>query len=255
MRSRQRTVRPHPRSALCSRRPEDQGTVRATVAYGTQHILTMYGGVIAPPLIVGGAAGLSRAEMAPAGHRRPLHGRSRHPAADPRVPSFGSAAAPGAGHLVRERLHHGGDRQRGRAARGLRLGHRGRADRAGDPPFFAQLIRFFPPVVTGVDHHLIGLSLLPVAAMWAMGGTGRRPRLGWRTSGSPGSPCDHPGAQPGLCQAISRLSILLAIVLGTVVAAALAWPTSPGRDRPVVAFPTPFALRRADVPRRRRSSR
>ena len=34
------------------------------LAYGTQHILTMYGGVIAPPLIVGGAAGLSPGDMA-----------------------------------------------------------------------------------------------------------------------------------------------------------------------------------------------
>src|SRR5699024_12112411 len=33
------------------------------LTYGTQHILTMYGGVIAPPLIIGEAAGLSGSEM------------------------------------------------------------------------------------------------------------------------------------------------------------------------------------------------
>ena len=46
-------------------RPEDEmyGFGRL-LAYGTQHILTMYGGVIAPPLIVGGAAGLSPGDMA-----------------------------------------------------------------------------------------------------------------------------------------------------------------------------------------------
>ena len=30
-----------------------------SAAYGLQHVLTMYGGIIAPPLIVGAAAGLS----------------------------------------------------------------------------------------------------------------------------------------------------------------------------------------------------
>src|SRR5699024_11250692 len=33
------------------------------LTYGTQHILTMYGGVIAPPLIIGEAAGLSGSDM------------------------------------------------------------------------------------------------------------------------------------------------------------------------------------------------
>jgi uric acid transporter len=40
-------------------RPEDEMLpFGQLVVYGAQHILTMYGGVIAPPLIVGGAAGL-----------------------------------------------------------------------------------------------------------------------------------------------------------------------------------------------------
>jgi xanthine/uracil permease len=46
-------------------RPEDQSYGPGQLlAYGTQHILTMYGGVIAPPLIVGGAAKLSPGDMA-----------------------------------------------------------------------------------------------------------------------------------------------------------------------------------------------
>ena len=46
-------------------RPEDEMYgFGQLLAYGTQHILTMYGGVIAPPLIVGGAAGLSPGDMA-----------------------------------------------------------------------------------------------------------------------------------------------------------------------------------------------
>ena len=38
--------------------------IGASFGYGLQHVLTMYGGIIAPPLIVGGAAGLSGAEQA-----------------------------------------------------------------------------------------------------------------------------------------------------------------------------------------------
>ena len=46
-------------------RPEDEKLpFTSLVLYGTQHILTMYGGVIAPPLILGGAAGLAPTDMA-----------------------------------------------------------------------------------------------------------------------------------------------------------------------------------------------
>ena len=38
------------------------GAVKS-LAYGLQHVLTMYGGIIAPPLIVGTAAGLSAQQI------------------------------------------------------------------------------------------------------------------------------------------------------------------------------------------------
>lgn len=45
-------------------RPEDENLgVGANIAYGFQHVLTMYGGIIAVPLIVGQAAGLGPAEI------------------------------------------------------------------------------------------------------------------------------------------------------------------------------------------------
>ncbi len=45
-------------------RPEDEKLpLGKTFAYGLQHVLTMYGGIIAPPLIIGGAAGLSSTEI------------------------------------------------------------------------------------------------------------------------------------------------------------------------------------------------
>ena len=40
------------------KRPEDENLgLAANVAYGFQHVLTMYGGIIAVPVIVGQAAG------------------------------------------------------------------------------------------------------------------------------------------------------------------------------------------------------
>src|SRR2546423_9280562 len=37
-------------------------------------------------------------------------------------------------------------------------------------PFFGRLIRFFPPVVTGTVITIIGIALLPVAALDVVGG-------------------------------------------------------------------------------------
>lgn len=46
-------------------RPEDERLpLGRTFAYGFQHVLTMYGGIIAVPLIVGTAAGVSQDDIA-----------------------------------------------------------------------------------------------------------------------------------------------------------------------------------------------
>ena len=46
-------------------RPEDERlSVLTLLGYGTQHILSMFGGVIAVPIIVGTAAGLSGPQIA-----------------------------------------------------------------------------------------------------------------------------------------------------------------------------------------------
>src|SRR6478672_7322874 len=159
-------------------RPEDKKyPSRLLVAYGSQHILTMYGGVIAPPLIVGGAAGLSPADLGllvtaglfisgaatllqtlglgPVGARLPIVQGISFASVSTMVaiasegglqPVFGSIIVAGLIGLVLS-------------------------------SFFAQLVRLFPPVVTGSIITVIGLSLLPVAFTWAMGGAGS-PTLG-----------------------------------------------------------------------------
>ena len=56
-------------------------------------------------------------------------------------------------------------------------------------PLFSKIIRFFPPVVTGTVITTIGLTLMPVAANWAMGGNqGGRTTAAWPTSAWPPPP-------------------------------------------------------------------
>src|SRR6185312_893553 len=112
-------------------------------------------------------------------------------------------------------------------------------------PIFSKVIRFFPPVVNGVVITTIGLTLMPVAANWAMGGSAKSPDYG--------SPANIGLAGITLLvvlllsklgnATISRLSILLAIVIGTGIAAALGMADfSKVGQGAVFAFPTPFAF-------------
>lgn len=88
-------------------------------------------------------------------------------------------------------------------------------------PYFSKLLRFFPPVVAGTVILMIGISLMPVAIRWAGGGVPSLPNFG------------NP-ANLGLALLtmvivllltrfgkgfLSRVSVLLGLVLGTIVAA------------------------------------
>ncbi|CAA9473981.1 MAG: Xanthine-uracil permease [uncultured Rubrobacteraceae bacterium] len=94
-------------------------------------------------------------------------------------------------------------------------------------PFFGKLLRFFPPVVTGSIITIIGVSLMPVAIRWAAGGVPDAPDFG--------SPANIGLAFLTLVLILaitrffgglfggflSRVAILMGLVLGTVVAAVL----------------------------------
>ena len=190
------------------------------LAYGTQHILTMYGGVIAPPLIVGGAAGLSAGDMAllvtaglfvsglatllqtlglgPFGSRLPIVQGISFASVSTMVaiasedgvrPVFGAIIVAGLIGLVAS-------------------------------SFFAQLVRLFPAVVTGTIITVIGLSLLPVAFTWAMGGAGAKDLGSMENIGYAGLTLLVILVISRVFQgAVSRLSILIGLVAGTAVAA------------------------------------
>ena len=231
-------------------RPEDEFLgVGPSFGYGFQHVLTMYGGIIAPPLIVGGAAGLSANEQALLVACCLFVGGLATVLQSFGIRFFGSQlplvqGTSFAGVATMTAIVNGGGGIQAvfgavmvSAAIGFVLA-----------PFFARIIRFFPPVVTGVVITTIGLSLFPVAAQWAMGGA------------AVAAKGDENAIFHNVCLAgatlliimvlskvrsalVSRLSILLGIVLGTLLAVALGMADfSRVGDGALFALPQPFAF-------------
>lgn len=184
---------------------------------GLQHVLAMYAGAVAVPLIVGGALGYSSEDMAflisadlfvagiatiiqsvgfwKFGVRLPLMQGVTFAAVGPMIAIgqsegiqaiFGATIACGLFMIL-------------------------------VAPFFAQLLRFFPPIVTGTVILIIGLSLMRVAAGWIVDGS---------EDGAP--PINVAFAFGTLLfiilierfapPALQRVSVLLGLVLGTIAA-------------------------------------
>ena len=176
--------------SVAGKHPVDQVLPFAQMfVYGLQHVLSMYAGVVAVPLIVGTALKLSGPEITylvsaglfisglatllqtlgvwKFGARQPIvQGTSF--AAVSTILAIGTAEGGVAGL---------------RAVFGALLvaGLLGMLI----APVFTRLLRFFPEVVTGVVITVIGVSLLPVAIRWAAGGVpGPRPSAHRGTSRS-----------------------------------------------------------------------
>ncbi|GGM50344.1 permease [Longimycelium tulufanense] len=214
-----------------------------TITLGLQHILTMYAGVVAPPLIVGAAAGLPGPELAylvnaalvmagaatllqtlgvwKFGIRMPFVNGPTFAAVTPMVlvvHSGGGLPAVFGAALVSSLV-------------GLAVaGH------------FSRLVRFFPPLVTGTVITLIGLSILKVGVEWSAGGAG---------SANFATPTNLALAFGVLgfivlVQRFARgflgsIAVLLGLVVGTVVAVPLGLTdfSAVGRVDPV-GITTPF---------------
>ncbi|TNB70193.1 purine permease [Arthrobacter sp. BB-1] len=230
-----------------SSRPEDERlSVGSSFAYGFQHVLTMYGGIIAVPLIVGQAAGLSPADIGILVAAALFMGGLATLLQTIGVPFFGSQlplvqGVSFASVATMVAIVSGGGGLPAvfgavmvSAAVGLLIA-----------PVFSQIVRFFPPVVTGTVITTIGLTLMPVAANWAMGGNRRAENYG--STANIGLAAVTLALVLLLSKVgsatISRLSILLAMVGGTVVAVATGMADfSRVGDGPIAAFPTPFHL-------------
>jgi OHCU decarboxylase len=195
--------------------------------YGLQHVLAFYAGAVVVPLLLAGAIGLDGRQLAylinadlftcgiatliqtvgfwKVGVRLPLIQGVTFTAVAPMI-AIGQAA--GGGEIGLREIY-------------------GAVIVAGVfafliAPFFAKLIRFFPPIVTGTVITSIGLVLLPVAALEAGGGN---------------PAADDFGSPANLLLAAGTLVFILAmyrffrgflatiaVLLGLVVGTLVAWP-------------------------------
>lgn len=151
---------------------EDKPPMRLAIPLAIQHIMAAFSGIVAVPLVVGQAIGLSVEELAfmvsatlfvsgiatfiqvygigKAGSRLPCMMGTDFTFVGPGIAVASAFGLPGyfgatlAGSFLEMVLSY----------------------------FIKPLRRFFPPVVTGVVVSLIGLTMLPVAVDWVAGGVG-----------------------------------------------------------------------------------
>jgi OHCU decarboxylase len=196
-------------------------------AFGLQHVMTMYAGIIAVPLIVSTAIGLPPEQLVYIINASFFMCGVATLIQAVGFPGFGARLPIVQGTTfaaVTPMILIGGEY-------GLQ-GIFGSVIVAGIltvllAPFFGRLLRFFPPVVTGSIITIIGVSLMPVAINWSAGGVPDAPDFL-----SPGN--------IGLAFAVlviillitrfaggiwggflSRIAILLGLVVGTIIAALL----------------------------------
>jgi len=195
---------------------------RELFTFGLQHVLVMYAGAVAVPLILGSALGLSQAQVVTLinanlltsgiatllqtlglwrfGARLPLIQGCSFIALAPMImigKAFGLAYVFGA--VI--------------AAGALTI---------AIAPLFSRLLRFFPPVVIGSLITVIGISLMPAAAIWLGGG-----QPGAADFGKPANlllgvatVAITLGVHVRFRGFIGNLSVLLGLIAGSLVAAA-----------------------------------
>ena len=210
------------RASQSGLRPEDENLgAGPNLVYGFQHVLTMYGGIVAVPLIVAEAAGMSASDAGLLvtaclfmGGVATLLQTIGLPFFGCRLPLVQGVSFAGVATMV-------SILQTGGGITGV-LGAVMAASVLGllIAPVFSRITRFFPPLVNGCVITVIGMSLMPVAAHWAMGGNAKA--ADYASMGNIGLAGITLFFVLALSKVgsstISRLSILLAIVIGTVIA-------------------------------------
>ncbi|MGW8485668.1 nucleobase:cation symporter-2 family protein [Streptomyces sp. NPDC055886] len=215
-----------------------------------QHIAAMYAGVVTPPLIIGQAVGLDTAGMTRliaaslliAGLATILQTIGLGPFAGNRLPFVNAASSAGIAPMLAIAETSAPGRQLP-AIYGAVLVAGVFCLAVG--PFFGRLLRFFPPLVTGVVITLIGVTLMPVPVAWAQGGDATAADF---------------GAMKYLALAAFTLVVILlvqrfgrgflkqvALLVGMFVGTLAAIPFgladfSALKSAPLAALPTPFAF-------------
>lgn len=213
------------------------------IAGGIQHVAAMYAGVVAPPLIIGAAVGLSPGELSllisaslfTAGLATLLQtlGFWRFGARLPLVNGVTFATVAPVLAIVKQ---HGGENALGVVYGATLIGGVLMVLAA---PFFSRLTRFFPPLVTGTVITLIGVSLLPVAVRWIANQQDSASPSGLLLAGvTLIAVLAFTRFLPGF---FSRIALLLGLVAGTL----LAWPlgevdTATLKEAPAFGIASPF---------------
>ncbi|MFC6066836.1 nucleobase:cation symporter-2 family protein [Streptomyces ochraceiscleroticus] len=214
---------------------------------GLQHVAAMYAGVVAPPMIVGPACGLSATETAF------LMGASLFTAGiatllqtlgfwkiGAKLPFVNGVSFAGVTPMVAI-----GKAQSPENALPIIFGAVIVAGVLGFflAPYFSKLVRFFPPVVTGTVITLIGVSLLPVAFNWSQGGNAAAPDYGSLTNIGMAALTFVIVLvlRRTLRGFLQQISILLGLIAGTLIAIPVGITDfSVITKADVVGFPTPF---------------
>lgn len=146
-----------------------------TIIYAFQHVLAMYAGAVAVPLVLAGAVHLSteeliyliNADLFTCGIATLVQSLSIRNFIGSKLPIVQGCTFTAVTPMIIIANTHGG------GAAGLQVVY-GAAIFAGIAcfvisNFFSKMLRFFPPVVTGSVITVIGLSLMPVAVNWIAG--------------------------------------------------------------------------------------
>ena len=161
--------------------------VHKLFAYGLQHVLAMYAGAVAVPIIIAQALHLSTAELIhlinadllTCGIATLIQTLGFWKVGG-RIPMIQGVTFASVTPMIMIGLAHGGGVQGMTAIYGAIIV-------AGVltfliAPFFSRLIRLFPPVVTGTIITIIGISLMPVAIRWMGGGNPKAESFGNATN-------------------------------------------------------------------------
>ncbi|MFJ8189494.1 nucleobase:cation symporter-2 family protein [Streptomyces sp. NPDC096094] len=241
----------HTEDAVTSVHPVDEKLHPSRlVPAALQHIAAMYAGVVTPPLIIGQAVGLD------------IEGRTRLIAASlliagvatliqtigvkgfvgNRLPFVNAASSAGIAPIlaIAETNSEGGQLP---AIYGAVMVAGVFCLAVG--PFFGRLLRFFPPLVTGVVITLIGVTLMPVPVGWAQGGDKAAADFGSMRN------LALAAFTLGVILVMQRfgkgflkqVALLFGLFIGTLAAIPFGMADFSGiESAPVAALPTPFAF-------------
>ena len=214
-----------------------------TITLGFQHVLAMYAGAVAVPLILGAAVGLSKTQVAflisadlfTCGIATLMQTHGFGPNIGIRLPLMMGVTMVAVAPMIDIAKNQGLPYIYGAIiVSGLTLTLFSGA--------FSRLLRFFPEVVTGSVITIVGVSLFPVALRWAAGGDG---------APDYGSPSNLllAGGVLALTAAITRwgghffsaIAVLLSLIIGSVAASFMGKLSLAGVSaEPWLALPSPF---------------